>query len=626
MADVQKKKSAKQAEKSAEKATQIKKSASRKVSNDAAYVPNGVDFGLQADKEAAYAELEAYRAIQTKFDRSLFDYKTWAKENVHYSNLTKPQIQQKLRSCNDSYTIAMLSDMMSSFRNGIDITTLVQFCVTTKIVKTMNPSFDMDVSRLMSNLRANVVDAINSDPNKANGPLGDIANVLEKKFMDESATRFGSEVTRNMAQHTLDSMIMTPRQVAALKLNFMEQCYVDMRSVGTDAEVDQKYSEYQHAVKHLDAIANNSGFDMSVVAAEERYLVGLRIRENPEYANVFGETYDLSTRMKFDNNTVWSGHFVTMDGEDYTVGRNSDYDSVESRKIGAFSPRKPYGCGMDVDPKASLKVALERRAELFAEAVKYMASEDCEFDASPSVRKSILNRFEANIDDYREKTIAMLQDDGIVSSKSAGRKFFKECFEDKFEEVKSQKTPTVVSQAFLKEMKHSANRDVLTAANVDTSYFSMNNKSVSAADTESHLRDVQQLIKNYADNEKYKAARFRYERAGDNKLKPFFEGTTEAEQRSTFADVRTGKEIIDDMRKNTMSSLDIQSGCDFLTRVVYNIEQGYLSRGAWERPNSLDNEKDFAVSKSQVKLSKDREIPDISISAENQDDNNYSLV
>lgn len=567
------------------KAVKPAKSA-KKQSNKAVYSPDGVNFSSKFESDAAYHELAAYEMLQSKFDNSIMDYQTWAREHVHYSGLTKPQMQAKLRQCNDSYTIAAISDMMASFQNGIDFTTIFQFYVSTKVMRAMNPSFDMDVSRLASNLRNSVL----SNFNEKSPVTQSLAQKLGDSALSASVSNMGSEIKRNMDQHTIDSMIMTPRQIAAIKLGFMEQCYVDMRAADTNSKVNDIYRDYEKAVKHLGAIADNSGFSMSTVAAEERYLVGLKIRENPSYKNVFQETFDLGVQPDYSN-SVWTGDFITMDGSKYTVGigYGDDYSHsiLDKSEMSSFSPRKPYQSNTGADAEAVLRSELSRRARLFAEADRYINdSSICEFNRDAV--KSVKGEFDNMLAEYKSNMIDMMIDDGVVKSKSEGSKLMKECFDDVFDDEKKHPRNDI-RLAMQREIKHSANKDILSTAGVDISYFTGGNKHVSPEETAKHMQDIRNQVKAFADNAKFEAARYRYMQ-GENRFDEFFKGKSEVESRDSFRDIRSGQEIIEDMRKNRMSELNSVQSKELLFRAICNIEQGYRDRQTFTRENSLDNE------------------------------------
>lgn len=563
------------------------------------YQPGTIDLGSDLDTKVAYDELHAYEALQYKFDSTLMNYKTWANENVHYAGLNSLQMQQKLKQCNDSYTMATICDMMTPLREGITFSSLIQLWSTTKMVRMANPSFDMDVARLTSNLRAELIDRLSPWAEK-HGSFG--KSVLESVSKGAAATsvnKFGSEVERNVQQHTLDDVVMTPRQIAALKLNFMEQCYSDMRSTTKSSNVDKYYEAYTDAVENLNKIALNSGFSMSVVAAEERYLVGLKMEENPAYANVFAETADLGSRpygTQAEGSIFWDGRFRTSDGNDYTVTDNG---------LGAFTPRKP------LDDENTLRETLVRRGKLFAAAAQYLQSDDC--NASHRVKQQAKAELDTYMSDYKNLMMSMIRDDGMGdrhSCKKIWQESFAKSYEDSLKQFESGKYDTAyknpamrskndemetIYTAFRKEVNHSVNKDELNEAFKGTGL-------VVGEGSDSDILQARDVLKKFADK---KAAEYAK--------------STGQTSTTAFVDSRTGKQILDDMRINKMKSLNGDAAMRLMLRAVTNMEQGYKERSDYYRESDkcFDNERvKYDIPVTKTSSGKSREVPDF----DNHDD------
>lgn len=550
----------------------VESSSSKPTKNKAAYTPNNVNLKSSYETNVAYGELEAYEDLQRKFDSSLFDYKSWANEEVKYTNMNSRQTQEKLRQCNDSYTLATISDIMTPLRDGISIETIARMWAVTQAVRIANPSFDMDVSRLTDNLRQAASDSMIG---KANGDAV-TAHKMEKvsrKAAAVSTELMGSEIERNMKQHTIDNMIMTPRQLAAIKLNFTEQCYVDMRSGVSSYEAKELRNQYDSAVEHIKAIASNSGFDMSVVAAEERYLAGLKIKVSPEYANVFTETADLGARMAYSTSSnaedkLWAGEFKTLDGAEYSVGHHTSK--------GAFSPRIPHELISDGDPLDSFTDALSRRAKLFASVKNYLGSDDCEIKKGS--RADAQESVDIYMEEYKARTISMLVDDGLASSKRAAKAIWDKSFSDVYSKTvddynKGTAEARELSDAFRKELKHSVNKSILQDVGVP---IDEKNPDINAAC---------ESLKKFVDDES-----MRHTKLPDN---------------------RSGYEVLDDMRKNHFDrNVSSKDAGDLMLKVITNIEQGYNNRGTYFREKSFDNELNHDISKNQP-ASTHRDEPDI---------------
>ena len=352
------------------------------------------------NRQSRKAELAELHALQTQV---LTNYKDWAKEHVTYSDFDSPLSQQALKQSNDAYTMSMLTNCIMPYTRGITFESMLSSFFTHKMITTMNPSFDQDLSRMFLNCRDQLVSSYMNTPG-----FHPFVSGLNKYLSNKSSQMFHNQIKENMDNNTLDSMVMTPRQLAALKVNFMEQYYIDMRKCDpndTDiySEYDKYTDEYNTAMEHLNAIAKNSGFDMSVVAEEERYLVGLKIHEDPTYANMFQETssmFGAAPALDADSG-AFSGTFETKDGHYYTVGGNPE--------TGAFTPRPPFGMGM---PEKERKAKLADEWDFYARdcaAMEVYLKEDCPCSRKAKMEAKLkLDSFKR---DFKKRAVAQLKDD-----------------------------------------------------------------------------------------------------------------------------------------------------------------------------------------------------------------------
>ena len=394
--------------------------------------------------------LEEIKAMQ---DNLMADYSVWAQEAVRYDELEDDEVQTNLRISSDNYTMQMFMNCFTGFQDGITVSSLFSTMLTFKIQKVLNPGFEQDVSRMYSNLRDQIVPTLEEryDQLPAFQKIG-VGSAM-KMFLDydkKYGTPFAAQATHNtmvdaLKSNTLDEMVMTPRQVAVLKVNFMEQYYSDLRSCDVgDKSVNSDYNKCKHnyevAMKHLNRIAHNSGFDMSVVAEEERYIVGMKIMDNPRYGAMFAETCHINNiEPVYDSDGTWNGKFETRDGHAFTTGADS--------KMGTFTVREPKS------NQAAYEDMITKSAEGYGAAVSCtnsLVEAGIDSDKLKAVQKS-LDKYK---NEYRERMVAMLEDDLDMSSSEA-RKYFDNIFDKTVNTLDEES-----KEFFTRELNYAVDKDV----------------------------------------------------------------------------------------------------------------------------------------------------------------------
>lgn len=403
--------------------------------------------------EARDHELAEFRMMQ---DRNLFSgYLEWGEHEVRYTDADDGESVKKLQSRNDAYTMNMLMSCIGPLRQGISPGSLLQVWLSYQVISTFNENMDVDVSRMCSNMRQDLERMRSAF--EARGPLAKFAFNRVSGFLDgylnaAAGSKMSKSVGEAMAHDTLDELVMTPKQLAALKVSFMEQYYVDLRSgEHTDAYLTRRYNR---AIGHISAIARNSGFDMSVVAAEERHIVGLKIAANAEYANVFNETcgtYGAKPCLTEDGR--WSDNFVTADDHQYTVGGNA--------ANGAFTVRMP-AAGDDVENpgKAVTYEALiedaRRSANEFAGMMLWVNSKECPMDAKD--RKYVIGELEKLKQAHIDGMCSMMEDDGLGEH----ARDIRERFEAHYESSYGLGMESQYGESIGSEVKHIIDKEVMT--------------------------------------------------------------------------------------------------------------------------------------------------------------------
>ena len=394
-----------------------------------------------SERSATNAALKELSVLQNNL---MTDYREWAKEEVKYNDLDASCAN--LKQISDDYTMQMLMNCINSFQNGITFGSLLSTMMSYKMASTADPQFEQSVSRLFLNIRESMGSQI-EERYAHQGKVGKLlelpAHSLFSKVSDDYLTTKSARGTHNainyaLRSNTLDDLVMTPRQVAALKVNFMEQYYVDLRKYNNgDSSFDSDYArckrDYEIAMKHLENISASSGFDMSVVAEEERYIVGLKMLENPKYATIFNETFDLDGAVPVvDSNGSWSGEFKTRDGHEYNIGNINDL------KQGSFTVRQPFGYGSE-DYLQMAETKFKNNVEKATKA--YL---DMLFTADKLVEDSSVNSSYVKValdeyySEYKDRIINAMCDDTGMSKLACTDLFNKTAkpIKDNFDEMK----------------------------------------------------------------------------------------------------------------------------------------------------------------------------------------------
>ena len=390
------------------------------------YEPRNIDFQKKSrEYTMAVQESDLYRGLLDSNNASFLDYKEWAKENVTYQAFNpqderaQEQLSRKLQSHNDSYTISLLMNCITPLRHGLDVDSVLSAYLSYKVIMTANPDLSMNLSRMFSNMHGEakmLADSVNIPG--IHGLLNHWSKKLEKGMMDSSTEILSDEIKKASIDHNLDSLVMSPRQVAALKVNFMEQLYSDLRDCKgpeKDLQASKLMVDYEKALYHLNNISLNSGFTMDVVAAEERYLVGLRIAEDPSYANLFEQTGDYyGVKAVVDDTGRWSGRFETRDGHEYNVVNPNELYH------GAFTVRMPKGGSLK---DKSVQNLVTRRAKETAAMLAFLDSGNKE---TKGVNKDAINEAKSmiikNFESYKDNLAQEFHDDGLGSISDCKKK------------------------------------------------------------------------------------------------------------------------------------------------------------------------------------------------------------
>lgn len=444
------------------------------------YMVQGSDIDTGRSLKEAMAE---FALLQD--DALESHYMNWAKHPVNYARLEDENAVNNLKQANDAYTLSMLMNCVSPLRQGIKASSLMQAWMSYKLIASINPSLEGDISRLCANLRQDVGNVSKNITGPAKMFVKPLMGSLDGFLANTSAQKMGQSVRTHMDEGTLDEMVMTPKQLAALKVTFMEQYYKDMRTSDRNPQAMKK--DYDAALGHLQVIAKNSGFDMSVVAAEERHLVGLKIRVNPDYQNMFMETSDIyGAHPVLDENGLWSSRFETADGHEYTVGGKA--------AVGAFTPRPPidtesvlYGEGNEPNGTTGAFVQnLRNRGERFAYMEMWLDSEDCPLSNRVKAQvKSDLVQYEK---EYKELVEHQLMDDGVYKgsareAKKAASMFWESTFDQAKETALELGRDDAEYCGFQLELHRIVDKEVLTKAGVkirDNTYANIENNVESA--------------------------------------------------------------------------------------------------------------------------------------------------
>lgn len=589
------------------------------------YQAQSVNLDNRLTSEAAVREL---RILQQK---CIIDYKDAAKLDVSYSVVGEPgsrekenELVQRLKSHNDAYTMSMLTSCLTPLSEGIDAGTLVKSFMSYKMIEIMNPNMEMDKSRMLLNFRSAIRPMLESNPVLAK--MADAMH-MDDAMLSYSADAFGSSLSKSLNDNTLDHLVMTPRQLAALKLNFTEQCYTDMRGLNHKApdyitQRDACEDNYNKAVDHIRAIAENSGYDMSVVADEERYLVGIKMHQNPNafYENVFAETSDVySPSMKYlENSRVWQGDFVTADEHAYT---SSEKENGQS--IGAFSVSRP----LDQESLYTFSQGLERRGQQYAWMQQFVKSDAC--TASPAVKKETLRQLEEKFDHYKKGVICKLQDD-LGYSESEAKSFYDKSFTNAMKkEMKvpkkeafsmgeqgicpfSENSPDVPGADFYREFRYTTEKMVyenlgynISAGYTENANDALHSREESAGKTlrpESDLGIRHMILSEWLDNS----------------------------AKHNGGDARTTEEIAVAMTDKHVKSMDADQLTDLMMHVGGNMEQGWGLNGTYSRhsePSQFDVTDEVTITGEHVRVNRRSRSydPDLTVGGNDTFDDNFDV-
>ena len=410
------------------------------------YEIQGIDLSAKADRNAAMAEFNMLR------DKAQLHYTDFAAQEVHYDRLDDPDVTEKLKQANDAYTMSMFMNCVGPLRSGVTVGTLFQSWFSYKMIQTINPTMDMDMARMCANLKRDLdpmYDELRRQHPLLGKALSPVIGSLDGYLAAQSASKFTSGINRSMEQGKLDETIMTAKQAAALKVAFMEQYYVDLRSGERPAK--QLDADYQAAVDHIRIIANNSGYDMAVVAAEERCLVGVKMKADPRYACMFEETSDLyGPHPALEADGTWAGRFETPDHHEYTVGGDAS--------TGAFTVRRPMRDRAMDEFDRNVSDHGKQIGSMYA----WLESDECPLGRV--VRSRIRNHLDGYVSEYRKDVARQLVDDGIVRSARQADSYVQERFDDVVDHTRERGGLSTDCQTLQMEMRRIVTKEVLAKA------------------------------------------------------------------------------------------------------------------------------------------------------------------
>lgn len=566
------------------------------------YDVKGVNFKNKKDTQRAINEMRTYQ------DSYCLYYGDLANQEINYKTLgdddktKQAELARRLKSYNDAYTVSMLSSCYAPLAQGVDIGTLIQVSFNVKSLEMMNPSFNMDKSRFYDNLRKELIPMVDSNPLLK--PLKPAMEKLNEGLQSDSAKLMNESISNSLKENDFDSLVMTPRQIAVLKVNFMEQYYVDMRSQDPKSatykeDMAKLKQNYETSVQHLQAVAENSGFDMSVVAAEERYFVGLKMQANPDahYENVFTETYSIygasRSVQQTHGNFQWDGKFMSADEHDFNA-QIGDYN-------GSFTVREPI---VTEEQRTNFTEGLKRQGQQYAWMIEYLNSDTC--PCSKDVKETVIKDLTSVYDDYKERAARVAMDDWGYSEKDAA-KFIENTFtaganmefelakEIPFDEVTNPFATDVgiaTGKDFYNELKYTVEKQAFESIGIN-----INAKK----NVEVNGETVQVTARDEKIDELAKKAKLYYENLGSS-------------------DERSNEQIADDLVNNWIESLNAYEVERLMLHVGANMEQGITSHGSFSRdnrPTVTDEYSNFLDQKEGDRVSSvggtdltNRELPD----------------
>lgn len=492
---------------------------------------NGYNIRQKSDKKSAYRELESLQRS------AIADYASWAKETVKYDNLNSENAATNLKQYNDTYTMSMLMGVIAPLENGCSISSVLQCLMSYNVVRIMNPDLDMDSSRMFYNFKntvAPMVSDLKSDHPILGRLLSPITSNIDGALSEAGGAKLATTIDSHEKVHDIDSMYLTPRQVAALKLNFMEQYYSDLRSTNDEYVRKECTANYNKAMKHLNAICSNGGYDMSVVASEERYLVSLKIQENPNYMTMFSETFDVFG-VKIDMNDVaksqrWTGKFISTDEHDW-------YGTSDLATNGAFHVRMPMSA-------ESMKKDMLSHAGSFNTMRQYVNSDL--FIGGKDDKKALLEEIDRNENQYLERMKFIAKTDRIS-------------FPDKIERVYERQQAIAIKEAATNSNEYGVDLtyiDEMQSVTLATVAKKMGYDPDAMRDNERHVFDTES-----AEYKKMMVGITNYVRDG--------------QANGTIPASMTAERALENIQLNYFDNLDAADQYDILAHVVTNVEQGY---------------------------------------------------
>lgn len=520
-------------------------------------------------EKATEHELAELRMVQQDalfksygLNKELFDghglnhYQEWGRQEVKYTSTSSKEQVKRLQARNDAYTMTMLMNCVGPLRQGISVGSLMQVWISYQTICTFNENMDMDVSRLCSNMRQDLERMKGSFESRGPGAkfvFGKVTNWLDGYLASVAGSKLSESVEFSMRQGTLDEMVMTPKQLAALKVSFMEQYYFDMRN--PENSKTQISTWYNNAILHLENIATNSGFDMSVVAAEERHIVGLKIKQNPDYANLFNETAGAyGAQPMLDDDGKWSDKFVTADEHAYTVGGKprkgaftvrmpEDLTVQDGYPLAALKDMSEHPFRGPGDKKANSAGRVAETAREFASMVSWANSDACRLKGKD--KQYVLDYLAASREQYKTGVLTRFVHDGAVENGNNLVKLFDQEYQDTLE----CGTECQPGEALQVEMDYILNKEILGKAGMD-------NSNQVLMDIMTHAKGVN----NYPD---FLELKKRADRMAIEHGEP--------------AD-RTAMDLIKDMRENYIDQMTPDEVARMLLHVGANIHQGYINR------------------------------------------------
>lgn len=499
--------------------------------HDAGYTlsGNGYNIHQKSDRRSAYKELESLQKS------AIADYSEWAKEAIKYDDLDSANAAKNLKQYNDTYTMSMLMGVIAPLENGCDLSSIMQCLMSYNVIKMMNPDLDMDSSRMFYNFKNTVAPMI-SDMKADHPVLGrlfsPITSEIDETLSEAAGAKFATTIDAHEKVHDIDTMYLTPRQVAALKLNFMEQYYGDLRKTDDDYARRECTSDYNKAMKHLNAICANGGYDMSVVATEERYLVGLKIQENPDYATMFAETTDVFG-VKLDMSAVQSSH--RFGGQFISTDEHPYYGGSDLATNGTFHVRMPMS-------QEDMQKDMESHAASFHTMRQYVNSPM--FTGDAAAEKELLEKIDEHEKQYVERMGFVARTDNL---KVSADKLYAKAMESAVEAAGKQQNVYGVDAAYIDEMQNVTLHKVAQTMGYDPN--AMRNNPRRAFDTES------------PEYQKMMSGLTRYVEDG--------------KRDGSLSDSVTPETALENIQLNYFEGLSAGKQYDVLAHVITNVEQGY---------------------------------------------------